>query len=98
MAAVINHMNARSWETLVISMLKVYLLSTVGTITYQERNLACSNKIMLLLTVQWMKYCSMKIKLRNEKEAHENFGSDFDENRLYHIDNMSLDDTKGKLK
>ena len=33
-------------------------------------------------------------KVNNEKEAHENVESDFDESELYQIDNMSLDDTK----
>ena len=29
-----------------------------------------------------------------EKESHENIESDYDENKLYQIYNMSLDDTK----
>ena len=36
-------------------------------------------------------------KLSAEKEAHEKFESDFDENELYQIDNMSLDDTKKNI-
>ena len=51
MAPVINQMNARPWENLVISMLNVDLLRTAGMIPYQERNLAGSNRIMIFLTV-----------------------------------------------
>ena len=36
-------------------------------------------------------------KLSAAKEAHEKVESDFDENELYHIENMSLEDTKEKL-
>ena len=36
-------------------------------------------------------------KLSAEKEAHENTGSKFDENELYHIGIMSIEYTKGKL-
>ena len=32
------------------------------------------------------------------REAPENFESDFDKNELYHIENMSLEDTKEKLE
>ena len=32
------------------------------------------------------------------KESHENVESDFDEKEMYHIDNMSLEDTKDKLE
>ena len=37
-------------------------------------------------------------KVSAVKEAHENGGSDFDENKLYQIDNMSLGGTKEKLE
>ena len=37
-------------------------------------------------------------KLISEKGEHENIESDFDENDLYQIDNMSLEDTKEKLE
>ena len=32
------------------------------------------------------------------KEAHENIESGFDDNKLYHIENMSLEDTKENLE
>ena len=37
-------------------------------------------------------------KVSAKKEGHENVESNFDENKLYQIDNMSLDDTKEKLE
>ena len=50
---------------------------------------------MLLLTVQLMKYSCMKTKkVSAERGAHENTESHFYESKFYHIDNMSLDDTK----
>ena len=33
-------------------------------------------------------------KVSAEKEAHENFESEFDDNELYEINNMSLEYTK----
>ena len=33
-------------------------------------------------------------KVSAEKESPEHIESDFDENELYHIDNISLEDTK----
>ena len=36
-------------------------------------------------------------KVSAEEEAHENTESDFDENDLYQIDNMSLDEKKEKM-
>ena len=47
----IHQMNARSWKTLVLSMLKSDLLRTAGTIPYQEINLTESKIIMILLIV-----------------------------------------------
>ena len=32
------------------------------------------------------------------RESNENIESDFDENEMYQIDNMSIDDTKEKLE
>ena len=37
-------------------------------------------------------------KVITAKEAPENIQSDFDENNLYQIENMSLEDTKEKLE
>ena len=37
-------------------------------------------------------------KVSAVKESPENFESDFDENELYHIENMSLEYTKEKLE
>ena len=37
-------------------------------------------------------------KVSAMKEAHENVESDFDDNKLYQIDNMSFEDTKEKLE
>ena len=37
-------------------------------------------------------------KVSAEAEAHENIESDLDENDIYNIDNISLDDRKEKTK
>ena len=37
-------------------------------------------------------------KVIADKGSHENIASDFDESELYHIDNISIDDTKGKIE
>ena len=37
-------------------------------------------------------------KLSAEKGEHENIESDFEESKLYQIDNMSLEDTKGNIE
>ena len=37
-------------------------------------------------------------KVSDEKEALEHIDSDFDENYLYHIVNMSIEETKEKLE
>ena len=39
MAPVIYQMNARPWETLVLSMLRLNQLRTLGKIPHQEKNL-----------------------------------------------------------
>ena len=44
--------NSSSWETLVLSILKVGLLRTAGMLLTQKINLTEINRIMLLLTVQ----------------------------------------------
>ena len=36
-------------------------------------------------------------KVSAKKKEHENVDSDFDNNELYHIENMSLEDNKEKL-
>ena len=77
----IHHMNVGSWENLVLSMLKVSLLRTMGSILYQEINLTGSKRIMLLHENQ---------KVSAAEEAHENTESNFDENKLYLINNISL--------
>ena len=53
MDPVIHQMNARSWETLVLSMLKVDLLSNVSTTMQIEIYLTGRNKTMMLLNKQW---------------------------------------------
>ena len=37
-------------------------------------------------------------KVSAAREAHENVDSDFDDNKIYQIDNMSLEETKEKLE
>ena len=37
-------------------------------------------------------------KVSAVKESPESFESDFDDNKIYQIENMSLEDTKEKLK
>ena len=91
-------MNAKSWGALVLSTFRRELLRTEGTIPYQERNLTFSRRIIILLIVKWMKSCCMKKKKIAMKEAHENVESDFDDNKLNQIENMSLEDTKEIFK
>ena len=62
MAPDVHQMNSRSWETLVLNMLKADLLRTAGKIPYQEINLTGTKRIMILLIVQWMKSFFMKMK------------------------------------
>ena len=63
MAPVINQINTRSWETLVLSTLKLGILTTVGTNPQIEINLPGSNIIILLLTVKLMiSYCKTIVK------------------------------------
>ena len=62
MALVINQMDPRSWETLVIRMPKLGLISTAGTIPYQEINLIYIKRIIILLIVQLMKSSYIKTK------------------------------------
>ena len=79
----INQMNVRSWETLVLSEIKVGLLRTTSIISQTERNSTGSKRIMLLLTVKLMKSSCRKIKVNNKEEEHENVESDFDKNELH---------------
>ena len=53
--------NARYWETLMLSMINIILIRTVGIIAYQEINLTYSIKIFLLLIMWWMKSYYMRI-------------------------------------
>ena len=54
---------------------------------------------MILLTVWLMKSsCNKTKKVSADEGAHKNIESDFDDNRLYHIYNMSLEETKEKLE
>ena len=54
---------------------------------------------MILLTVNWKKYSCTKIKkVSAKREAYENIESEFDENDLYNMDNMILEDTTEKLE
>ena len=51
MAPGIDQMNERSWENLVLSMLKLGLLNITKTMPQTEINLTGSKIIMILLTV-----------------------------------------------
>ena len=55
MAPGINQINARSRETLVLSILNVFLLRNVGTILQKEIYFPGSKIIILSLIVQLMK-------------------------------------------
>ena len=94
MAPGIHQTNAGSWDTLVISILKVDLLRTTGTIPYQyfininqDNNAIVNSEVDEILLHE-------NQKVSAEKEAHENIESDFYENKTNWIDNMSLDDKK----
>ena len=46
-----------------------------------------------------MKSCYTKLKKVNAvREVPEFLESDYDENKIYHIGNMSIDETKGTLE
>ena len=57
----IHQINTRSWETLVLSKLKLGILTAVGKTPQIEINIPGSNIIMLLLTVQFMRSSCKKI-------------------------------------
>ena len=61
MATVIHQMISRSWETFVISTLKVGPLITAGTIPQTKINLAGRQITMILLNKNFMKFSCMKI-------------------------------------
>ena len=61
MALGINQINTRSWETLVLSTLKLGIITTVDTNTQTEISIPGRNIIMLLLIMQLMRSSSKKI-------------------------------------
>ena len=56
-----NQMNARSWVTLVLSILKEGILITAGTIQRLKKKLIDKKRTMILLIMQWMKSYYKKI-------------------------------------
>ena len=79
-------------------MLKVDLLRTAGTIPLpknkfnrQKENNAIFNSAVYEILMHENQ------KVSAEKEAHKNIQSEFDENNIYQIDNMSLEYTKENL-
>ena len=91
----IRQMNSRSWETLVLSMIKVFLLRTSGAIPQieikinsQKENKAIFNREVDEILLQENQ------KLSADKGAHENIESDFDCKEMYQIYNMCLEATK----
>ena len=94
----INKMNVRSWETLVQITLIQDLLRTAGKIPHQGNiNRQKDNNAIVNISVDEI------ILHENEKvsvmrEEHEKVESDFYYNKLYQIDSMSLEGTKGKLE
>ena len=66
--------NARSWETFMISTLKVSLLRTAVIIPYQLKKLTGGKKITPLLTIWWMKCLTWKTKKRFCKGSTRIFG------------------------
>ena len=78
--------NVRSWDNLLISTLKVSLLITAVIIIYQEINLTAvvenvENEILLHETQE----------LSASKETAEFLESDYDENELYQVENISIE-------
>ena len=85
-------MNVRSWETWVISTLKVILLRNVGIIPHEGKfnrnnnnNGAITNNVMDEI-------------LLNKREAPEIVDSNFDENDLYQFEKYILEETKEKFE
>ena len=77
---------------------KIYLLRTAGTIPYQECLNRNEEKNYIVDSAVDEILLHENQKVSGEKEAHENIESDFDRNKLYQINNTSLDDKKGKLE
>ena len=89
----INKMNARSWETLVISMNSGTTKDHMHyTIKINKFNRNQQNNAIVNSTVDEI-LLKEKRKVSAEREAPENIESHFDENEMYQIDNMSLEDT-----
>ena len=91
-------MNVRSWDNFVLITLKVGLLRTAGIIPYQikinsqqENNAIINNVVDEILLNQTKKVSSAR-------EAQEFLDSDYDDDYLYQIENMSLKETKEKLE
>ena len=99
MAPGIHQINTRSWETLVLITLNLGIVTAMGTITKnrnkytrQQYNNDTVNSAVYEIILQ------ENIKVSAVTEAQEIIESEFDENDLYRIDNMSLKEKKGKLK
>ena len=81
-------MNVRSWGNLVPSIVKAGLLGTLKL----RINLADSKKIIMYLKMKLMRsFCRSK-QISMKDEAHENINSEVDEDELYRLDKMSLDE------
>ena len=70
MASGIHQMNARSWDNLILSMIKSGLLRTTRKISQIEINLTVRKRIVLFLTVQLMKYYCRKTKKSVMRRDH----------------------------
>ena len=84
MAIDINHINVSSWETLVLSKLKSFLLNTMFVIHQQKHSIVEHAVDEIIL--QENKRLSVK------DETHENIDDEFNEDEMCEIDKRSFDE------
>ena len=76
-----------------ISTIKVRILRTMRKIPHQQINLTDSRKIIPLLIMRWKILLQTTKKLIAAKEAPGYLESDYDENEIYSVENISLKQT-----
>ena len=91
----INHINARSWGNLVLSILKHRPTKYRGNdpATRKKFNRQKQNNDIVNHTVDEI-FLQENNKVSDESETHENIESKLDDNDIYQIDNMRLNNKK----
>ena len=89
----IIQMNVSSWETLVLSMLKSVLLNTTGRRLqlkkmfgrHQDNNSIVQHSADEIITAE-------NKTIRVEYETHDNIDDEINEDNMYKLDKMSIDE------